>query len=104
MDFVILLPRSQNQYDSIWVIINRMSKSTHFFPVRTNFSVEDYAKLFLKEIMKFHSASVFIILDHGPLFSSHFWKSFQKVWELRCALVLISTRRWMVKQRELSKL
>ena len=77
MDFIIGLPKYWNQYDSIWVIVDRMPKA-QFLPIRTNFSVENYAKLYLAEIMKLHDAPVSIILDRGPLFSSHFWKSFQK--------------------------
>ena len=51
MDFITDIPRSRNQCDSIWVIIDRMTKSSHFFPIRTNYSVKDYAKLYLAEIV-----------------------------------------------------
>ena len=45
MDFITYLSRSQNQYDLVWVIVDRMTKSAHFLTVRNTFSVEDYAKL-----------------------------------------------------------
>ena len=45
MNFITGLPRSQAQHDSIWVIVDRMTKSAHFLPVKTTYSVEDYAKL-----------------------------------------------------------
>ena len=47
MDFIIVLPRSHRQHDSIWVIVNRMTKSAHFLPVKIHYSVKDYAKLYL---------------------------------------------------------
>ncbi|KAF3651788.1 putative protein fluG-like [Capsicum annuum] len=65
MDFIIGLPRSQNQYDSIWVIVDRLTKSAHFLPVRTNYSGEDYAKLFIVEIVHLHGAPVSIMSDRG---------------------------------------
>ncbi|KAF3618966.1 COP9 signalosome complex subunit 2 [Capsicum annuum] len=77
MDFIIGLPKSRNQCDSIWVIVDRMTKFAHFLPMRKNYSVKDYAKLYLAEIVKLHGALISIISNRGPLFSSHFWKSFQ---------------------------
>lgn len=77
MDFVIDLPQSQNQSNFIWVIVDRITKFTHFFPVRTSYSVEDYAKLYLAETVKLYGALVSIILDHGIPFPCHFWKLFQ---------------------------
>lgn len=61
MDFVTGLPRSLYKFDSIWVIVDKMTKSTHFLPVRTNYSVKDYAKIFIEEIVKLHGAL-------GPLY------------------------------------
>lgn len=51
MDFITGLSKSRNQYESIWVIKDRLTKSAHFLPVRTNYSREDYAKLFIAEIV-----------------------------------------------------
>ena len=45
MDFITGLPRSRNQYDSIWVIVDRLTKSANFFPVRTNYLGVVYAKI-----------------------------------------------------------
>ncbi|WMV59329.1 hypothetical protein MTR67_052714, partial [Solanum verrucosum] len=44
------LPRTRKQHDSIWVIVDRMTKSSHFIPVKVSFSAEDYAKLYIKEV------------------------------------------------------
>lgn len=78
MDFITGLPRTRSQYDSIWVIVDRMTKSAHFLPVRTNFSAEDYARLYIQEVVRLHGAPVSIISDRGTQFTSQFWRSFQK--------------------------
>lgn len=61
MDFVINIPRFFQQFDSIWFIVDWMTKYAHFLSVRTNFSFEDYAKLFIEKIIKLHGALVSII-------------------------------------------
>ncbi|PHT48998.1 hypothetical protein CQW23_13206 [Capsicum baccatum] len=63
MDFITGLPRSQNQYDSIWVIADRMTKSAYFLPVRTNFLGDDYARLYIEDIVHLHRALISIISD-----------------------------------------
>ena len=78
MDFIIWLPRTRIQHDSIWVIVYRMTKSSRFLAVKTTYSEQDYAKLYLTEIVRFHGVLLSIISDRGPQFTSHFWKSFQK--------------------------
>ncbi|WMV54613.1 hypothetical protein MTR67_047998 [Solanum verrucosum] len=77
MDFVVGLPRTCRQHDSIWVIVDRFTKSTHFLPVKISYPAKDYAKLYIKEIVKLHGAPLSIISDKGAQFTSHFWKSFQ---------------------------
>ncbi|WMV54654.1 hypothetical protein MTR67_048039 [Solanum verrucosum] len=72
------LPRSHRKHDSIWVIVNRMTKSAHFFPVKITHSAEDYAKLYLQEVVRLHRVPVSIISDRGAQFTAQFWKSFQK--------------------------
>ena len=72
------IPRSRQKYDSIWVIVDRMTKSSHFRPVKTTHSVEDYAKSYIQEVVRFHGLSVSTISDRGAQFTTQFWKSFQK--------------------------
>ena len=55
-----------------------MTKSSRSLAVKTTYSSEDYAKLYINEIVRFHGFPLFIISDRGPQFTSHFWKSFQK--------------------------
>ncbi|XP_075099276.1 uncharacterized protein LOC142176106 [Nicotiana tabacum] len=69
------LHRSFKKHDSIWVIVDRLTKSAHFLPVRTTDSAEDYAKLYIHEIVRLHGS---IILDRGSQFTTNFWKSLQK--------------------------
>ena len=78
MDFITGPSRSQNQYDSIWVIVDRLTKSAHILPVRTNYLGEGCAKIYIDEIVRLHGAPVSIISDRGTQFSSHFWRSFHK--------------------------
>lgn len=72
MDFVTYFLRSCQLFDSIWVIVERMTKSPHFLPVSSNFSFKDYAMLFIEKIVKLHVTLVFVISDQGNQFSSHF--------------------------------
>nr|XP_009769407.1 PREDICTED: uncharacterized protein LOC104220269 [Nicotiana sylvestris] len=78
MDFIIGLPRSFRKHDSIWVIVDRLTKSAHFLPVKTTDSAEDYAKLYIKEIFRLHGTPLSIISDRDAQFTANFWKYFQK--------------------------
>ena len=77
MDFVVGWPCTRRQYDSIWVIIDKMRKSALFIPVKATYSTKDYAKVYLKEIVRTHGVSLPIISDSSTQFTSHFWKAFQ---------------------------
>ncbi|XP_059290768.1 uncharacterized protein LOC132044298 [Lycium ferocissimum] len=68
MDFITGLPHSRRKFDSIWVIVDRLTKSARFLPVRTTYAAEDYAKLYLKEIVRLHGIPVSIISDRGAQF------------------------------------
>ncbi len=78
MDFITGLPRSCRKFDSIWVIVDRLTKSAHFLPVRATFTAEDYAGLYIREIVRLHGVPVSIISDRGAQFTANFWKSFHK--------------------------
>ena len=78
MDFVTGLSRSQGHHDSIWVIIVRMTKSTHFLSINTTHSAEDYAKLYIDEVVRHHGVPVSIISDRGAQFTTKFMKFFHK--------------------------
>ncbi|KAH0739400.1 hypothetical protein KY290_038105 [Solanum tuberosum] len=78
MDLIVGLPRTRRQHDSIWVIVDRMTKSAHFLPVKVSYSSEDSAKLYLREMVRLHGVPLSIISEHCTQFTSQFWKSFQK--------------------------
>src|SRR5262249_25627994 len=78
MDFVTGLPRTSTGFDSIWVIVDRLTKSAHFLPVKTTYSVAKYAKLYIERIVCLHGLPVSIVSDRGPQFTSRFWKKLQE--------------------------
>ncbi|KAH0656975.1 hypothetical protein KY285_031857 [Solanum tuberosum] len=70
--------RNLKENDSIWVIVDRMIKSSHFLPIKTTHSAEDYVRLFIQEVVRLHGVLVSIISNRGAQFTAQFWKSFQK--------------------------
>ncbi|GJR74908.1 putative reverse transcriptase domain-containing protein [Tanacetum coccineum] len=78
LDFVTKLPRTQSGNDTIWVIVDRLTKSAHFLPMRETDPMDKLAKLYLKEVVTRHGIPVSIICDRDPRFTSNFWRSFQK--------------------------
>ena len=78
MDFVTGLPRSFQEFDSIWVIVDRLTKAAHFLPVKTTYTAEEYARLYIKEIVRLHGVTISIISYRGTQFTANFLKSFQK--------------------------
>ncbi|XP_060211827.1 uncharacterized protein LOC132639395 [Lycium barbarum] len=78
MNFITGLPRSHRKFNSIWVIVNRLTKSARFLLVRTTYFAEDYAKFYHKEIVYLHGIPVSIISDRGAQFTTKFKKSFQE--------------------------
>ena len=78
MDFVSGLPRSPKGHDSIWVTIDRMTKSTHFLLVQMNYSLDQLTQLYVDEIVRLHGVPTSIVSDRVPRFTSHFWGGVQK--------------------------
>ena len=76
--FITRLPRTPRKHNSIRVIVDRVSKSSRFFAVKTTNLAEDYAKLYINEIVRFHGVPLSIISHRVPHFTSHFFNSFQK--------------------------
>jgi hypothetical protein len=66
MDFIVGLPLTAHQVDSIWVIVDRFTKSTHFIPVNTSFTVEKYAEIYITRILCLHGVRKTIVSDRGP--------------------------------------
>ena len=78
MDFVTGLPRTQKGNDSIWVIIDRITKVAHFIPVKTTFGEATLARIYLKEIIRLHGIPRKIVLGRGTQFTSKLWMSLQQ--------------------------
>jgi hypothetical protein len=72
MDFIVGLPRTAKGFDSIWVIIDRLTKIAHFLPVKAKYSVATYAALYIARILSLHGVPKTIVSDCGPQFVSKF--------------------------------
>ncbi|KAG8499104.1 hypothetical protein CXB51_005534 [Gossypium anomalum] len=72
MDFVSGLPLTQSKKDSIWVIVDRLTKSAHFIPVRKNFSLDKLAELYVSQIVRLHGVPISIVSDRDLRFTSRF--------------------------------
>jgi hypothetical protein len=82
MDFIVGLPRMQAGYDSIWVIVDRLTKVAHFIPVKTTYSSAKLAGLYVSRIVCLHGVLKKIVSDRGSQFTSKFWVSFMSPWIL----------------------
>ncbi|GJY60416.1 putative reverse transcriptase domain-containing protein [Tanacetum coccineum] len=77
MDFVTKLPKSSQSCDTIWVIVDRLTKSAIFVPMRETDPMDKLARMYLKEVVTRHGIPLSIIYDHDPRFASNFWRSLQ---------------------------
>ena len=77
MDFVVGLPRSNRGNDTIWVIVDRLTKSAHFLAMKITHKLDTLANLYIKEIIRLHGTPMSIVSDRDPRFISQFWKSLQ---------------------------
>ncbi|GKD10672.1 putative reverse transcriptase domain-containing protein [Tanacetum coccineum] len=78
MDFVTKLPRTSSGHDTIWVIVDRLTKSAHFLPMREDYKMDRLARLYLNEIVARHGVPISIISDRDSRFTSRFWQSMQE--------------------------
>nr|GEY77888.1 reverse transcriptase domain-containing protein [Tanacetum cinerariifolium] len=78
MDFVTKLPKTAAGQDTIWVIVDRLTKSAHFLPMREDDTLEKLTRQYLKEVVSMHEVPVSIISDRDGRFTSQFWKSLNK--------------------------
>nr|ABA97778.2 retrotransposon protein, putative, Ty3-gypsy subclass [Oryza sativa Japonica Group] len=78
MDFITGLPRTSSGHDSIWVVVDRLTKVAHFIPVHTTYSGKKLAELYLARIMCLHGVPKKIVSDRGSQFTSKFWQKLQE--------------------------
>ena len=77
MDIVSSLPLTQKKHDSVWVIIDKLTKSAHFIPIRIDYSMDRLVELYVDEIVRLHGVPLSIVSDRDPRFTSRFWKELQ---------------------------
>ncbi|KAI3732298.1 hypothetical protein L1987_63502 [Smallanthus sonchifolius] len=78
MDFITKLLHTTKGHDTIWVIVDRLTKSVHFLPIRETFSSERLAEVFIKEVVSRHGMPLKIVSDRDIRFTSRFWKIFHE--------------------------
>ena len=72
MDFVVGLPLIGRKHDSVWVVVDQLTKSAHFLSVRTDYSLDKLAELYISEIVRLHGIPISVILDRDLRFTSRF--------------------------------
>ena len=71
--FVVGLPVTERKHDSFWVVVDRLTKSVHFLPVRTDYSLNKVTELYIRVIVWLHGIPISILSDRDPRFTSRFW-------------------------------
>jgi hypothetical protein len=77
MDFIVGLPNTSLRHDSVWVIVDRLTKTAHLIPVHTTYNAKKYAKIYLDQIVRLHGIPKTIISDRGAQFAARFWEQLQ---------------------------
>jgi hypothetical protein len=72
MDFIVGLPNTSQRHDSIWIIVDQLTKTAHFLPVHTTYNAKKYAEIYLDQIVHLHAVPKMIISDRGAQFIAHF--------------------------------
>ena len=85
MDFIVGLPSTSQHHDSIWVIVDRLTKTAHFIPVHTTYRANRYAEIYLDRIICLHGVPKMIISNRGAQFIARFWEQLQE--SLRTKLI-----------------
>ena len=73
MDFITGLPKTRSGYDSIWVVVDRLTKVAHFIPMKTTYTSAKLARIYMARIVSLHGVPKELVSDRGTQFTSHFW-------------------------------
>ena len=76
MDFVTHFPRTSQGHDAVWVIVDRLTKSAHFLAMRMTFTLEEFFKLYIRDIVQLHGVLVSIVSNRDLRFTTHFLEEF----------------------------
>ena len=104
MDFVVGLPRTPEGYDAVWVVVDRLTKSARFIPIKVTFSVERLAEIYIANVVRLHGVPLAIISDRDARFTSQFWKCVQRALGTHLKLAQLSIPKPMVSLRGPSRL
>jgi hypothetical protein len=74
MNFITNFPRTVKQHDSIMVVVDKLTKVTHFIPVKTTHKATNIAEIYMKEVSMLHGVPKVIVLERDPKFTLNFWK------------------------------
>jgi hypothetical protein len=74
MDFIMGLPLTTRKFDSIWLIVDRFTKSAHFIPINTRYNIQKYAEIYIARVLLLNGVLKMIISDQGSQFVTHFWE------------------------------
>ena len=77
MDFITKLPKTTSGLDTIWVIVDRLTKSAHFLPIKETDKMEKLTRTYLREVVRLHGVPMSIISDRDSRFTLRFWQSLQ---------------------------
>jgi hypothetical protein len=78
MDFIVGFPLTARRHDSIFIVVDTLTKSGHFIPVHTMYQAPDIDRFFISEIVRLYGEHKRIIFDQGSVFTGRFWMSFQE--------------------------
>jgi hypothetical protein len=103
MDFIVIFPLMARRHDSIFVVVNTLTKSAHFILVRTTYQALDIARVFINNIMRLHGMCKRIISNRGSMFTNDFGLVSKRPWEPNLTLVPHITWRKMDRMNEQTK-
>ena len=78
MDFITKLPKTKDGHETISLIIDKLTKSAHFLPIKETDKMEKLTKTYIREIVRLHGVPISIISVRDSIFTSRFWQSLQK--------------------------
>jgi hypothetical protein len=87
MDFIVGLPRTQSGYDSIWIIVDRLTKVAHFIPVKTTYSGPQLAELYISRIVCLHRVPKKVVSERGTQFTLMFWERLHETLDTQLLMV-----------------